>query len=308
VTKGLAAALLVEGLVIAALLMVVADLVAHGRVERLGGVNIWGYRGPVLHQKGAVELRIAVLGGDLAFGWGVAASETLAPAIRELVALAIPLSRRPDHVVTAVTLGAQGLPPSDYASWIDHYAALRPDVICIVADPSGHPLVRTQFLPARRSALFRAFGYSEILPLVLEEKGERLHSAPVRLAGRALAKADGLLTVAETADRTAVDGPFYLAALEAAIRTAVRTALAGVVVIIAPDAELMAFDRQGVKDLVASTFADPPIRVIDLGDDPTTSSIALRLNAFDFSAAGHAAAAKDIAPAVVGLLHLEATR
>jgi hypothetical protein len=308
VTRRLTAALLIEGLVIAALLALVADLVAHGRVERLGGVNIWGYRGPVLHQKGAAEMRIAVVGGDLAFGWGVAASETLAPAIRELVALAIPRSRRPDHVVTAVLLGAQGLPLSDYASWIDHYASLRPDVICIVADPGGHRLVQTQFLPARRSAFFRAFGYSEILPLVLEEKGERLHSAPLRLAGRALAQVDGLLTAAEPADRIRVDGPVYLALLEASIRTAARTAPAGVVVVTAPDAEPASFERQSVKDLVASAFADTPVRVVDLGDDPTMRSTALRLNAFDFSAAGHAAAANDIAPVVVGLLHLEATR
>jgi hypothetical protein len=88
----------------------------------------------------------------------------------------------------------------------------------------------------------------------------------------------------------------------------VRTALAGVVVVTAPDAEPTSFDRRGVKDLVATTFADTPVRVVDLGDDSTMRSTALRLNAFDFSAAGHAAAANDIAPAVVGLLRLEATR
>jgi hypothetical protein len=308
VTRTLAAALVVEGLVIGALLTVVADQVAHRRVERLGGVNVWGYRGPVLHQKGPREIRLAVVGGDFAFGWGVAASEALAPAIREFVALAIPHSRRSDHVVTAVSLGAQGLPLSDYASWIDHYASLRPDVICIVADPSGHSLVPAQFLPARRSAFFRAFGYSEILPLVLEEKGERLHFEPVRLAGRALARADGLFAVAQSVDRIPAEGPAYLAALESSIRAAVRTATAGVVVVTAPYAEAASFDRQGVKELVALTFADAPVRVVDLGDDPAMRSTALRLNAFDFSAGGHAAAATEIAPVVIGLLHLEPVR
>jgi hypothetical protein len=299
---------LVEGLVIAALLTVVADQVAHTRVERLGGVNIWGYRGPVLHQKKSSEIRLAVVGGDLAFGWGVAASEALAPAIREFVALRIPHSRRPDRVVTAATLGAQGLPPSDYASWIDHYAPLGPDIICIVTDPAGHALVHSQFLPARRSAFFRMFGYSEILPLVIREKGERLHSAPVRLAGRALARIDRIFTAAESADRTPDDGPAYLAALEASIRMAVRTAQAGVVVVTPPDAESTSFDRQGVKDLVATTFADAPVRVVDLASDPATRSAALRLNGFDFSAGGHAAAANAIAPVVAGLLHLEPGR
>jgi hypothetical protein len=37
-------------------------------------------------------------------------------------------------------------------------------------------------------------------------------------------------------------------------------------------------------------------------------NMALRLNAFDFSAAGHDAAANIIAPIVIKLLHLEAIR
>ena len=211
--------------------------------------------------------------------------------------------------MTAVTLGAQGLPPSDYASWIDHYAALRPDVICIVADPSGHPLVHTQFLPARRSALFRAFGYSAILPLVLEEKGERLHSAPVRLAGDGSSRwRTGSCAVAETADRTAVDGPLYLAALEAAIRAAVRTALAGVVVVTVAGCRAD-FVRQTGCEGSGTPRPLPTLRFAWLisATIPRCGARALRLNAFDFSAAGHAAAANDIAPAVVELLRLEAT-
>jgi hypothetical protein len=304
VRKALSLALLAESFVIAVLLAVVADQVAHTRVERLGGVNIWGYRGPVLHQKQTNEIRIAVVGGDLAFGWGVAASETLAPSLRDSVSPAVAASRRRQSNVTAVTLGAFGLAPSEYAAWIAHHAALRPDVICIVTDPSRHRLADSPFLPARRSAVFQAFGYSPILPLVLKEKGTMRHSAPARLAGEALAFADeafrahGAPTVAST------DAASYLSALEVAIRAAVHTATAGVVVVAAPDAAIDSVDRRGVRELVASTFSAAPVRFVDLGDDAAMRGDALRLDGFNFSTAGHAVAARDVAPAVIDLLGL----
>lgn len=303
-TRTLALALLVESLVIAVLLTVVADQVAHTRVERLGGVNVWGYRGPVLHQKQANEIRIAVVGGDLAFGWGVAASETLAPSVRDDVSRAVAASRRRQSAVTAVTLGALGLAPSEYASWIDRYASLRPDVICIVADPSGHRLANSPFLPARRSAAFRAFGYSTILPLVLEEKGTLRHSVPARLAGGGLTYTDGLFHVREANTVVPADAPSYLGALETAIRAGVHASIAGVVVVAAPDTAADSLDRRGVRDLVASTFSAAPVRFVDLGDDPAMHAEVLRLDGFNFSTAGHAAAARDVAPAAIDLLGL----
>jgi hypothetical protein len=301
VTRPALAALLVEFFLIILLLAVVVDQVAHTRVERLGGVNIWGYRGPVLHQKQANEIRVAVIGGDLAFGWGVAASETLAPSVRDLVSLAIAGGPRRDRVVTAVTLGALGLAPSEYASWIEHFASLRPDVLCVVADPSRHVLADSPFLPDRRSVVFRAFGYSPILPLVLEEKGAMRHSPTARLTGDALAYADGLFRRGGASNTTA-DARSYLGAMETAIRAGVRTAASGVVVVTAPDTSAASLDRQGVKDLVASTFAGAPVRVADLGDEPMLHSDTLRLDHFNFSTAGHAIAARAVAPAVLDLI------
>jgi hypothetical protein len=86
-TKQLVVTLAIEAVALACLLTLALDMRAHNRVERLGGVNIWGYRGPVMQQKAANEIRIATVGGDLAFGWGVAASETLVYGVRQLVAL-----------------------------------------------------------------------------------------------------------------------------------------------------------------------------------------------------------------------------
>jgi len=58
-----------QALAVAVTLAVVADMTAHRHTELLGGVNIWGYRGPVMSRKASNELRIATVGGDLAFGW-----------------------------------------------------------------------------------------------------------------------------------------------------------------------------------------------------------------------------------------------
>lgn len=307
-SKAISIALVAESILIAVLLTIVADQVAHTRVERLGGVNIWGYRGPVLHQKQANEIRIEVVGGDLAFGWGVAASEALAPSLRDDVSPAVAASSRRQSNVTAVALGALGLAPTDYASWIEHHASLRPDVICIVADPSGHPLADSPFLPARRSAAFRAFGYSPILPLVLEEKGSMRHSWTARVAGSMLVSVDRRLRARDGQTATAADAASYLGALEAAIRAGIHTAVSGVVVVAGPDTAADSLDRRGVRDLVASRFTAAPVRFVDLGGDSAMHAATLRLDGFNFSTAGHAVAARDIAPAVIDLLDLAERR
>lgn len=294
-------ALAAEGIVIAGLLLVVADQVAHTRVERLGGVNIWGYRGPVLKQKRANEVRLAVVGGDLAFSWGVAASQTLAQSIRDQVAFDVDQPRG-TRVVTAVTLAALGLPPSLYASWIDRYAALRFDVLLIVMDPRQHQPVASSYLPARRSAVFKTFGYSPILPLVLEERGALRHSPASRLTGRALAFADGLIASDDAAAATTASAQSYVDAAEAAVRSGVRAAARGVVVVTPAGSAAESLDAQGVKALVALRFPAAPVAVVDLSADPSMQADTVRLDGFNLSTAGHAVAASAIAPAVVRLL------
>lgn len=296
-TRGVFAALAVETVMLAFLLTIVADQIAHTHVEKLGGVNVWGYRGPVLHQKKANEVRIVVTGGDLAFGWGVAASEAMAPSVRELVSRRVDRPGQPDRRVTGVTAAAQGLAPAAYASWIDRFAYLRPDVICIVVDPIGHVFVQSAFLPARRSRA-SMFGYSPILPLVLQEKGTLVHSSLLRLAGNTLAAADAALGVRENRDAAAiVQGTDYTSSIDAAVRAGLRSSTGGVVVVLSPSS-----DNRRVKAEMASSFAGERVRLVDLGDDPRMLATTLRLDGFNFSAAGHSVAAENVAPAVLELI------
>jgi len=291
-SKALMLTLAIEIVVLGALVTVAADQIAHTHVEKLGGVNIWGYRGPVLHQKQSNEVRLTVTGGDLAFGWGVAASETLAPSVRDLVKVRLDLPGREARLVTGVTTAARGLRPANYASWIDHFAYLRPDVICLVPDPIGYEPGGPEFLPDRRSMVFRRYGYSPILPLVLQEKGALAHSALLRLAGRLLGGIDGLLDDGDQASAIA-NIAAYTTAIDAAVRAGLRSATAGVVVVLAP-----ANDNRAVVERLASTVVGERVRVVDLGSDPRMLKAGLRLDGFNFSTGGHAVAAESVAPAV----------
>jgi len=295
--KGLVVALIAEAVAIAALAVVALDIVAHRRVERLGGVNVWGYRGPVMRQLQANEIRVALAGGDLAFGWGVAASETMAYGVRQLVALRIDQPGRPLQPVTAVNIGAAGLPISDYARWIDRFAYLRPRIICLVVDPIGRRNTARWQLPDRRSLVFAAFGYSPILPLVLEEKGAIANGRLIASAGRLAAALDHAAQPA-----AATNGGGSADELTAAVRAA-RAAASGVVVVTPPLTGPNAAADIALHTAVEARFAgDPRVQFVALGDDPSMYDVDTTLDGFHFGAGGHAAAAALVAPAVLSLL------
>ena len=302
-TKRIVVALAIEAVALAGLLTLALDMRAHNRVERLGGVNIWGYRGPVMPQKAANEIRIATVGGDLAFGWGVAASETLIYGVRQLVALALDVRGGQLRRFAAVDLGALGLEPAEYADWIRHFAYLRLDVICIVPDARAHRTAGVSIQPDRHSAIFRAFGYAPILPLVVEEKGARLHSTPVSAIG-SLASALSRIGAADPGS-AGVDQPG--SSYVDAIRNAVQAALVNgsTVVVVAPPnvASVDAADGDALAAMVTMAFAgDPRVRFVNLGQHLDMANPAIWLDGVALSAAGHATAASHVTPDVLELV------
>jgi hypothetical protein len=287
-TRALLAALALEAGVLAAIILLALDMRAHKRVEMLGGVNVWGYRGPVLNQKRPDEIRLAVVGGDLAFGWGVASAETLPMFVRRLVAVELDRPGLPPRLVTAVNLGAQGLTPAEYASWIEHFAYLEPDVICVLPDPGQHRLHEGRFLPDRHSLAFVRFGYSPILPLTAQEKGVITDSWTLRSAGALLARADEVVSPA-----VAIEPRTFQDALDAATSAAARVARIGVVVVTPPEFK--------AEDATVAA-ADPRVRVVHLAALPEMSGERLKLDRFHFSVGGHSRAADAVAPAVLDLI------
>jgi hypothetical protein len=290
-------ALAAEAIVLASLATVSADVFAHKRVEQFGGVNVRGYRGAVLRQKRPSEIRVATTGGELAFGWGVAPSETMASYVRRLVALDIERSGSP-LVVTSVNCAARGLMPQEYAGWVRRIAPLDPDVIVLVLDPPDRDAAGgDRYLPDRDSWFFTTFGYSPILPLVVKEKGALRHSRLLVAAGATLDVIDRAFSRTRTADAS-VDA---LTAFEAAARIALGTARRGVVVVVPSGVGDRAAYSE-VADSLRARLTDSRVRVVDLGADPRLADPAVRLDGFHFSAAGHALAAERTAPPVVQLV------
>jgi hypothetical protein len=241
----------------------------------------------VLRQKQPAEIRVASVGGDLAFGWGVAASETLPYFVRRLVALEIDRPGRPLKPLTAVNLAARGLSVADYAAWIGRWKYLAPDVMFILPDPEDHRGTGDRFLPDRASRFFTTFGYSPILPLVVDEKGARMQSLAVRSAGTLLARLDPMTT-----DAARPDSPRPAEAFDAAVRAALSVSRMGVVVVLPVDAG---------ADLHRVAISDSRVRIVDLGRLPGDTTL-MTLDGFHFGAGGHSWVADAVAPAALDLI------
>jgi hypothetical protein len=149
-----------QTVLLGALVILAADVYAHKRVEGVGGVNIWGYRGPVAKQRAPDEYRILFVGGTRAYGYGAAADGTIAYALGwELTGD----TRRPVNVINAAAMGATA---PDYAAIVSRYQALAADLVCIYDDLGLASTRRRESRIARLTG-----GYTPVLPLVLEEKG-----------------------------------------------------------------------------------------------------------------------------------------
>src|SRR6266487_351877 len=68
---------LVLSIVVPLAVLLGADAFLHSRFQRTGGVNIWGYRGHIVHRKQPGERRVVMLGGSAAFGYGVSWMEAI---------------------------------------------------------------------------------------------------------------------------------------------------------------------------------------------------------------------------------------
>ncbi len=311
----------VQAFALAATLTVALDMYAHKRVEDLGGVNFWGYRGPVAAQRRPNEIRVVVVGGTRAFGWGQP-SPVLASQLRRLVLLT---TDRPGSVlkpVTVINLGRPGALPDSYAGTLDHFSYLRPDYICIYDDLG----MRGAGPDEGASVVFALTGYAPVLPLVLREKGMAWRRGGVSQgsgdAGQARAVASPLRRVADStiealgaglgaADRVAArplarrdDRPApYADAMIAAIEAAHGHAH-GVVVAVSPaDATEQAENLRALTARLRGTAGSAPwLRFVDLGAEARLRGDALRLDGWNYGGVGTTVVAEQITPALLSLI------
>ena len=157
----------------AAMLLLAADVFAHWRTQDVAGVNVWGYRGPVMPRKLPGEVRIAMLGGSTVFGWGLPASESIAAFLEKR------LNAAGRGRFSVVNLGAPGQGAYGFRYDLEDFAYLDYDIVCLYEGYNDlGPLTQrglTNYLLWRReSPVFRWFGYYPILPVVLREKAQAL--------------------------------------------------------------------------------------------------------------------------------------
>lgn len=172
---------------VAAGVVVGLDLSLHKKFETAAGLNIRGYRGPLVGGKRPGERRIAVLGGSAAFGYGVRVHEALPAALeRRLNERRHQEGRGPVRVVNLAynREGAYAL-----LDTLNDYESLDYDVAVFYTgynDLSEEPNVRVF---RHESLAFKLTGYHPILPLVVKEKWMALrHGGNLEAAYREAAK------------------------------------------------------------------------------------------------------------------------
>jgi hypothetical protein len=135
------------------------DLYLHHRFARTGGYNVWGYRGPAAGAKQAGERRLVMLGGSVAFGYGVAADETIPYFLQQR--LNTPPASAP---VTVVNLAWNSEGAYSFLFTLRDYESLRYDGAILY---SGYnDLFFNNQVFRRESAVFRVTGYMPILPII----------------------------------------------------------------------------------------------------------------------------------------------
>ncbi len=292
-SRALAVGFSIQVVVLGALLTLAADVYAHKRVEQLGGVNIWGYRGATAKQKRANEVRVGVVGGTTAFGWGVAAEESMITTVRRLVSLAFDRPGQTATYVTGYNIALPGLRPHEYPQRIEKFADLEFDVLCIYPDVVSTPTERT--LIPKASGVEALTGYTPILPLVLDEKG-------IPLAGGVMRGFDATTYRLFAASSDLASDPLesVLQAIDVALNKA-----HGVVVImpVGVAGQLTGYER--LADRVATALAgETRLLVVDAAGDQRLQDPALRLNDVSFGAGGNALVGELASPAVIELLRV----
>lgn len=155
-------------------LLLVTDLYVHRKFQDSGGVNIWGYRGPVFGRKQPDERRIAVIGGSTAFGYGVHWSQAF-PVLLEGLLNQPSDSTTPSSRISVANLAYNNEGAYSFKFTLADYDYLGYDVVLVytgyndLAFANNFQASNNQ-VARRESAIYRWTGYYPMLPLVMREK------------------------------------------------------------------------------------------------------------------------------------------
>lgn len=152
--------------------LLIVDVYLHGRYERSAGYNVWGYRGPRVGAKKPGELRIAMLGGSTAFGYGVNWEDAIPAQLeRQLASASVP--------ATVVNLGYNNEGAYSLRFTLEDYLWLDYDVAILYEgynDVVLNPPEANRQVFRRDSPVFRWTGYLPIFPVIFKEKAASLRT------------------------------------------------------------------------------------------------------------------------------------
>ncbi len=158
-----------------------ADLYVHRKFDRAAGLNIWGYRGPIVGRKQPGGIRIVVVGGSTALGYGLAWDEAFPHQLEAALNRSAPADRR----YSVVNLGYNNEGAYSFRFTLEDYAYLDYDAAILYEGYNDlSPPIKNKQVIRRQSMVFRMTGYFPMLPFIAAEKAMQLRYGDVRAAYR----------------------------------------------------------------------------------------------------------------------------
>lgn len=154
--------------------LLAADIYLHHRLQNSAGLNVWGYRGPVVKRKKPGELRIVYLGGSTAFGYGVNWNQAIPALLEHRLNARLPARA---SRVSIVNLAYNNEAAFSFKFTLDDYKYLDYDIVCLYEgynDITQNPLKPNVSVFRHDSPVFTLTGYLPIFPLAFREKAGAL--------------------------------------------------------------------------------------------------------------------------------------
>lgn len=146
------------------------DLYLHAKFDRIAGFNIHGYRGAVLGRKQPGEVRVVVLGGSTALGYGVRPEESF-PAQLEGMLNAKHAKDAPGlRKFRVVNLAWNNQGAYSFQWTLRDYESLNYDLAIFYEGYNDLAESPNLFVFRHDSPIFRLTGYMPITPVIFKEK------------------------------------------------------------------------------------------------------------------------------------------
>ena len=139
------------------------DMYYHDKYLHLAGLNHKGYRGEVLGEKEQDEIRIAMVGGCIVFGYGIYYNETIPARLEEI------LNKEFDKKVSVINMAYNTEGAYAFYYNLSDFFHLDYDYVIFYAGYTDMSVGNTT-IERHGNPVYRTFGYMPILPLLLMEK------------------------------------------------------------------------------------------------------------------------------------------